>query len=71
MDNASFHKSPKIREVIEQAGGRFAYLSPYFPDLNPIEIFWANMKKWVKYNIPFIFDTWEALNQFFEIKSLT
>jgi len=44
MDNASFHKSPKIREAIEQAGCRLIYLPPYSPDLNPIETFWANMK---------------------------
>ena len=48
MDNASFHKSPKIREAIEKAGCRLIYLPPYSPDLNPIEIFWANMKKWIK-----------------------
>jgi hypothetical protein len=33
MDNASFHKSAKVRELIEKVGGKLIYL----PDLNPIE----------------------------------
>ncbi|MFT6072007.1 MAG: transposase [Alphaproteobacteria bacterium] len=66
MDNASFHKSPRIRTAIEQAGCRLIYLPPYSPDLNPIEIFWANMKKWIKYNIPNITNTWNAIVQFFD-----
>jgi hypothetical protein len=41
MDNASFHKSPKIRALIEAAGCSLVYLSPYSPDLNPIEKNWA------------------------------
>ena len=48
MDNASFHKSPHIRELIEQAECTLIHLPPYSPDLNPIELFWANMKKWIK-----------------------
>ena len=37
MDNASFHKSEKIQELIEAAGCLLDYLPPYSPDLNPIE----------------------------------
>jgi len=65
MDNASIHKSQKVRNLIEAAGCRLIYLPPYSPDLNPIETFWANMKKWIKNNIPEINDTWDALTQFF------
>jgi transposase len=71
MDNASFHKSPKIRELIELAECRLIYLPPYSPDLNPIEIFWANMKHWIKQNIPNIHNTWNALIQFFNAKYST
>ena len=44
MDNASFHKSPRIAEAFEQAGVRLLFLPPYSPDLNPIEQFWSELK---------------------------
>ncbi len=48
MDNATFHKSEESRELIEKAGCRILFLPAYSPDLNPIEIFWANFKKMVR-----------------------
>jgi len=45
MDNASFHKGPKTRELIEAAGCHLLYLPPYSPDLNPIENQWAVLKR--------------------------
>lgn len=48
MDNATFHKSEESRKLIEKAGCRILFLPPYSPDLNPIEIFWANFKKKVR-----------------------
>jgi len=48
LDNASFHKSHQSRKLIEQAGCKVLFLPPYSPDLNPIEIFWANFKKLVR-----------------------
>lgn len=51
MDNATFHKSEKSRKLIEEAGCRILFLPPYSPDLNPIEIFWANFKKTVRSNL--------------------
>ena len=48
MDNASFHKSQKTKDLIESVGCKIIFLPPYSPDLNPIEKFWANMKKWLK-----------------------
>ncbi len=46
MDKATFHKSEESRKLIEKAGCRILFLPTYSPDLNPIEIFWANFKKW-------------------------
>ena len=45
MDNAAVHKSEESRKLIEKAGCRILFLPSYSPDLNPIEIFWANFKK--------------------------
>jgi len=51
MDNASFHKSQNSHRLIEQAGCKVLFLPPYSPDLNPIEIFWANFKKMIQNNL--------------------
>lgn len=48
MDNATFHKSAKTKELIEQAGCQLLFLPPYSPDLNPIEKFWAWLKRKIK-----------------------
>lgn len=37
LDNASFHKSPRIKELVASVGCDLLFLPPYSPDLNPIE----------------------------------
>lgn len=66
MDNASFHKSAKTRELIEAVGCRVLFLPPYSPDLNPIEQFWANMKRWIKTRIPNFDKFYDAIVAFFK-----
>ena len=44
MDNLSAHRSPKIDELIEAAGGYVLRLPPYSPDLNPIEMAISKVK---------------------------
>ena len=44
MDNATFHHSTRIRQLIEDAGHFLEYLPTYSPDLNPIEHKWAQAK---------------------------
>ena len=48
MDNASIHKSYKVKDLIEKAGCYLIYLPPYSPDLNPIENYWSTMKKYIR-----------------------
>ncbi len=48
MDNASFHKSNKIKTLIESVGCRLIFLPPYSPDFNPIENYWAVLKSRIK-----------------------
>jgi transposase len=44
MDNLSAHKSPRVDELVEAAGGRVMRLPPYSFDFNPIENAISKMK---------------------------
>ena len=44
MDNAAFHKDKEMQEQLIKAGMILEYLPPYSPDLNPIELKWAQAK---------------------------
>jgi transposase len=48
MDNASFHHTPNTRQMCDDAGIILVYASPYSPNLNPIEEFFAELKAFVK-----------------------
>ena len=48
MDNASFHKSPKLAKIAEKFDIQILYFPAYSPDLNPIEKVWANFKKVIR-----------------------
>jgi transposase len=67
MDNAAFHKSGKTKELIESVGCKLIFLPPYSPDLNPIEKFWVNMKRWIKDRISQPNQLQEIITQFFSI----
>ena len=65
MDNATFHKSQKTKDLIESVGCRVIFLPPYSPDLNPIEVFWANMKRWIRSKISTIQSVQTTIDLFF------
>ncbi len=48
MDNLSAHKRSDIELIIEQAGAKVIYLSPYSPDFNPIENCWSKLKQYLR-----------------------
>jgi len=50
MDNISFHKNAKAREMIEGKGAIRLLLPSYSPDLNPIEHDFGAIKKLREYN---------------------
>jgi transposase len=50
MDNVSFHRTVRIKQMCNEAGVKLVYLPPYSPDLNPIEEFFAELKAFVKRN---------------------
>ena len=44
MDNLNSHKVAGVGEAIEARGAMLAYLPPYSPDFNPIELVFAKFK---------------------------
>lgn len=45
LDNLSSHKSAAVRAAIEAAGCELRFLPAYSPDLNPIELAFAKLKR--------------------------
>jgi transposase len=43
------------------------FLPPYSPDLNPIEKFWENMKRWIKNKIEDIGQLYQSIQEVFVI----
>ena len=50
-DNAAFHRSGRIEELIESAGCQLKYLPPYSPDLNKIQQCWSWLKSRIRKKI--------------------
>lgn len=53
-DNAPWHgpegvrrSSKKAKQYIEDSDILFLQIPPYSPELDPVEIYWRNVKKWV------------------------
>jgi len=66
MDNASFHKSKKTKELIEKTGCELLFLPPYSPDLNPIEKVWSNFKKKVLTYLERLHNLTDAIDKTFQ-----
>ena len=48
MDNASWHKSQKVIEILGRKNCTAFFLPAYSPDLNPIEYYWSWLKAKVR-----------------------
>ena len=63
MDNATFHKSKNIKNLIKNKDCQLIFLPPYSPEYNPIEHYWAILKRCVKKIRKTVTDIWEAIKQ--------
>jgi transposase len=48
LDNLAVHKQPALRRLIHAAGCRVLFLPSYSPDLNPIELAFAEIKAYLR-----------------------
>ena len=48
MDNAKIHMFKELEESIHQTGARLLFLPPYSPELNPIEVCFGKLKRWIQ-----------------------
>ncbi|MDR2539034.1 MAG: transposase [Chlamydiales bacterium] len=62
LDHASFHKSAETRKWIESCGCKILFLSPYSPDLHPIEKYGANRKTNIRDLLPSVASLSDALD---------
>ena len=48
MDNLSVHKTPAVKERMDELGLMYSYIPPYSPEYNGIEEVWAASKHYIK-----------------------
>ena len=56
LDDASIHHSARVKQLCSDAGVILIYLPPYLSDFNPIEEFFAELKRFIEQN-------WELYEQ--------
>jgi transposase len=61
IDNATHHKKDAIYEIADEYGFKVIFLPPYSPDMNPIENFWANVKRRLRLHMHKFTSFWDAL----------
>lgn len=66
IDNASHHRKNTIYDIADEYGFKVIFLPPYSPDLNPIEKFWANVKRRLRLYIHKFTTFWDALAHAFK-----
>ena len=52
LDNATFHKSHKVKATVYDMDCEILYTTPYHPENNPIEEFFSQLKHYIKVKSP-------------------
>lgn len=55
LDNAKIHMYRELEAAIHQTGARLLFLPPYCPELNPIEVCFGSLKKWIQKHANLVF----------------
>ena len=55
MDNAKIHMFKELEDAIHQCGARLIFLPPYSPELNPIEVCFGQLKRWIQKHANLVF----------------
>ncbi|KAG6942215.1 hypothetical protein JG688_00018254, partial [Phytophthora aleatoria] len=48
MDNAKIHMYKELQAMVHATGALLFFLPPYSPDLNPIEVGFSLLKRWIQ-----------------------
>ena len=48
MDNMRFHHTKMVTQLLDDENISYKFLSPYSPDLNPIEKMWSKIKAFLR-----------------------
>lgn len=67
MDNAAFHSKKRLLSAAQIAGCKLLFLPPYSPELNPIEKFWAWLKRFLRKILPTVSSFDDALFTAFQL----
>ncbi|MDR1067086.1 MAG: transposase [Clostridiales bacterium] len=58
MDNAAFHRKKRLISLAESSKHKIVFLPPYSPEYNPIEKFWAWLKRKLRKELSY-FDSFD------------
>jgi len=65
LDNASFHRATRLREILATVGCSLLFLPPYSPDLNKIEPLWNTIKLRIAFDTKQYPDFWLKVDNAF------
>jgi len=68
LDNASHHPKDAIQDIADEYGFSVIFLPKYSPDFNKIELYWANVKNWLRLHLESFDCFWLGLVEAFRVR---